>query len=122
MGTATLSTSAASTTCQSQANASVYIADQGKISLHPHLSSGFERATRIAEGFHSDIRGPFSVPTPQGFEYLLTLIDDKSDRIFPYLLKSQTEWLDIWSKFVVRIEVEMGRPNCIYSTASLRSG
>src|SRR6185437_11850213 len=25
-----------------------------------HLSSGFERATRRAEGFHSDFRGPFS--------------------------------------------------------------
>ena len=33
----------------------------GKAHMH-HLSSGFERATRKAEGFHSDFRGPFSTP------------------------------------------------------------
>ncbi len=43
----------------------------GKSHVHPHLSNGFERATRIAEGFHTDFRGPFSVPTPQGELYLL---------------------------------------------------
>ena len=51
--------------------------------------------------------------TPQGEEYLLTIIDDFSRRIFGYLVKSQTEWLSIWQKFVVRVEAELGRPNCI---------
>jgi transposase InsO family protein len=85
----------------------------GKSHVQPHLSNGFERATRVAEGFHSDFRGPFSVPTPQGAEYLLTLIDDRSGRVFGFLTKSQSEWFGIWSKFVARIETEMGRPNCI---------
>lgn len=35
----------------------------GKAHVFPHLSSGFERAKRKAEGFHSDFRGPFSVQT-----------------------------------------------------------
>jgi hypothetical protein len=85
----------------------------GKSHQYPHLSTGFERATRRAEGFHSDFRGPFSVPTPHGHLYLLTIIDDYSRRIFPFLAKSQSEWFDIWSAFVVRIEAEIGRPNCI---------
>jgi transposase InsO family protein len=85
----------------------------GKSHVHPHLSSGFERATRPAEGFHSDFRGPFSVPTPQGFLYLLTIIDDCSRLIFGFLTKSQSEWSEIWSKFVVRVEAEIGRANCI---------
>src|SRR6185437_13595090 len=50
----------------------------GKSHKHPYLSERFERATRVAEGFHSDFRGPFSVHTPQGHLYLLTLIDDLS--------------------------------------------
>src|SRR4051812_47563745 len=40
-------------------------------------------------------------------------IDDYSRRIFGFLVKSQTEWFDIWSKFVVRIEAELGKPNCV---------
>jgi hypothetical protein len=53
------------------------------------------------------------VTTPQGAEYLLTIIDDFSRRVFGFLVKSQTEWFDIWKKFVVRSEAEIGRPNCI---------
>jgi hypothetical protein len=67
----------------------------GKSHTHPHQTDGFDRATRKAQGFHSDFRGPFSVPTPAGYLYLLTLIDDCSRRIFPFLTKSQTEWFDI---------------------------
>lgn len=85
----------------------------GKSHLHPHLSSGFMRATRSGEGFHSDFRGPFSCPTPSGHLYLLTIIDDYSRRIFAFLVKSQSEWYDIWIKFVTRIEAEFGRANVI---------
>lgn len=86
-----------------------------KSHVYPHMASpgGFERATRVAEGFHTDFRGPFSVATPQGQLYLLTIIDDLTRRIFPFLVKSQTEWYDIFVKFVVRIEAEMGKANCI---------
>lgn len=56
----------------------------GKSHVYPHLSSGFERATRVAQGFHSDIRGPFSVLTPRKESYLLTLIDDFSRRVFGF--------------------------------------
>ena len=45
--------------------------------------------------------------------YLLTIVDDFSRRIFGFLAKSQSEWMDIWSKFVVQIEAEVGKPNCI---------
>jgi len=85
----------------------------GKSHVQPHLSSGFDRATRRAEGFHSDFRGPYSVPTQHGELYLLTIIDDFSRRIFGFLVKSQSEWLEIWKAFVVRVEAEVGRPNCI---------
>ena len=85
----------------------------GKAHLQPHLSTGFKRATRIAEGFHSDFRGPFAVPTARGEVFLLTIIDDYSRRIFGFLARSQAEWYEIWTQFVVRIEAETGKPNCI---------
>jgi len=85
----------------------------GKSHVHPHLSTGFERATRVAEGFHSDFRGPFSVPTDKGEAYLLTLVDDYSRRIFGFLAKSQSEWMEIWTQFVTRVEAELGKTNCI---------
>lgn len=86
---------------------------QGKSHLYPHDVGTFQRANRPGEGFHSDFRGPFSVPTPQGALYLLTIIDDFSRRIFGYLVKTQTDWYSIFQSFVVRIEAELGRPNCI---------
>ena len=84
----------------------------GKSHVYPHMGAGFERATRI-EGFHSDFRGPFSVLTGQGEAYLLTIIDDYSRRVFGFLAKSQSEWMHIWTEFVVRIEAEIGKPNCV---------
>ena len=85
----------------------------GKSHVQPHFDGDTPRASRKAEGFHSDFRGPFSIPTPSGESYLLTITDDYSKRIFAYLVKSQTEWFDIWKNFVTRIEAELGRPNCI---------
>lgn len=80
----------------------------GKSHVYPHLSNGFERATRQGEGFHSDFRGPFSVPTPEGHWYLLSIIDDYSRRLFGFLAKTQTEWMDIWTAFVARVEESRG--------------
>lgn len=85
----------------------------GKAHLQPKLSNGFERATRKAEGFHSDFRGPFSIATPETYLYLLTIIDDYTRRVFGFLAKSQAEWFEIWTKFVVRIEAELGKSQCI---------
>ena len=85
----------------------------GKSHTHPHSTDGFARATRRAEGFHSDFRGPFAAATPSGCTFLLTIIDDYSRLIYGFLVKSQSEWLEIWTRFVTRIEAEIGRPNCI---------
>ena len=85
----------------------------GKSHTHPHFTDGFQRATRRGEGFHTDFKGPFSFATHFGHLFLLTIIDDLSRRIFGFLVKSQSEWFDIWTSFVTRIEAEFGRTNCI---------
>ena len=85
----------------------------GKSTEQPPHSAGFERATRRGEGFHTDFKGPFPFATPAGDIYLLTITDDYSRRIFAWLLKTQSEWFGVWTKFVVMIEAEFGRANCI---------
>ena len=85
----------------------------GKSTMHGPTSNSFERAKRRGEGFHTDFKGPFSVPTPFGDLYLLTITDDHTRRIFAWVLKTQTEWFEIWVKFVARIEAELGHSNCI---------
>ena len=82
----------------------------GKSHIQPHYTGDTPRASRRAEGFHSDFRGPFSTPAPNGELYLLTITDDYSKRIFPYLVKSQTEWFEIWRNFVARVEADLGMP------------
>jgi hypothetical protein len=85
----------------------------GKGHKLPHLGGSFERAKRIGQGFHADFKGPYSVPTPEGFLYLLILVDDYSKRIFAYLVKSQDEWLEVWKSFVARIEAELGSSTAV---------
>ena len=85
----------------------------GKSHVQPHYTGDTPRASRRAEGFHSDFRGPFATPTPSGDLYLLTITDDYSKRIFSYLVKSHTEWFDKWRQFVARVEAELGQANCI---------
>ena len=84
----------------------------GKSHVYGHDSGqSFMRATRPGEGLHSDVRGPYPVQTPSGCVYLLIIVDDFSRRIFG--LKSQTEWYELFPKFVLRIEAELGKQNCI---------
>ena len=80
----------------------------GKGHAQPHQGGNFERATRVGQGFHADFKGPYQVPTPQGFLYLLIIVDDFSKRVFPFLVKSQDEWLEVWRSFVAQIEAELG--------------
>jgi len=82
----------------------------GKSHVQPHDGGDTPRAVRKAEGFHSDFRGPFATQTPNGESYTHNY---RRLRLFAYLVKSQTEWFDIWKSFVTRIEAELGRPNCI---------
>src|SRR5207253_1207626 len=60
----------------------------GKSHTQPHQEGGSHRATRVGQGFHADFKGPYQVATPQGFLYLLILVDDYSKRVFASLVKS----------------------------------
>lgn len=85
----------------------------GKAHTFPPDSPGFRRATRPAEGLHTDFRGPYPVAAHDGSMYLLLIVDDYSRRLFGFLCRSQTEWYSIFPKFVTRVEAELGKANCI---------
>ena len=40
---------------------------------------------------HCDTWGPFSIPTPEGFRYFLTLLDDCTKTTWLYLMRSKSE-------------------------------
>jgi len=84
----------------------------GKSHVYPHLSSGLERATRRAR---LALRFSWTVLSSDWARRTLLAYDHcrffSPDFRFPR--ESQAEWMDIWRKFVVSIEAELGRTTAI---------
>lgn len=55
---------------------------------------------------HIDIWGPFSVPTPEGYRYFLTIVDDHTRVTWLYLLRTKSEVLQVFPDFLKMIEVQ----------------
>lgn len=54
------------------------------------------RATNLLEIVHSDVCGPLSVSSIGGARYMVTLIDDRSRKVFAYTIKRKSE---VFAKF-----------------------
>lgn len=70
---------------------------------------GFEagktrRARRLLEIVHSDIAGPFDIPSLGGNRYYVTSIDDFSRKSWIYLLKTKSEPFDKFIEFKAMVE------------------
>ncbi|KAG7574150.1 Integrase catalytic core [Arabidopsis suecica] len=55
---------------------------------------------------HIDIWGPFNVPTPDGYRYFLTIVDDHTRVTWLYLLKNKSEVLTIFPDFLKMVETQ----------------
>jgi hypothetical protein len=55
---------------------------------------------------HIDVWGPFNVPTPDGFRYFLTIVDDHTRVTWLYLMKNKNEVLTIFPDFLKMIETQ----------------
>lgn len=53
---------------------------------------------------HIDIWGPFSVPTPEGYKYFLTIVDDHTRVTWVYLLRTKSEVLQVFPHFITMVE------------------
>ncbi|GKC48116.1 putative RNA-directed DNA polymerase, partial [Tanacetum coccineum] len=49
---------------------------------------------------HLDLRGPYRVPSREGFKYFLTILDDYSRDIWVYLIKTKDEVFDVFVSFI----------------------
>ena len=63
-----------------------------------------ERATDLLALVHTDVCGPFDVPTRGNFVYFITFIDDLSRYGYVYLMRHKSEAFEKFKKF--RHEVE----------------
>ncbi|GMJ05590.1 hypothetical protein HRI_004228200 [Hibiscus trionum] len=67
------------------------------------------RARRPLEIVHTDIAGPFDIPSLGGNRYYLTFIDDYSRKCWVYVLKQKSEALDKFKEFKAMAEKQSGQ-------------
>jgi len=66
------------------------------------------RARRRLERVHTDIWGPAPTPAIDGSRYMLTLTDDKTRRVWVYLLKHRSEFVETFYAWKKRVEKQSG--------------
>ena len=85
----------------------------------PQHSPGMHlRASRRAEGLHTDFCGPFPEASLAGGRYLLVFVDDYTRAHWDFYPQSQSEFYDILSALLQRIDTELGVLN---ATSWIRS-
>ena len=74
-----------------------------------HTKKGATRSTQLLEIIHTDICGPFDVPSLGGEKYFITFIDDFSRYGFIYLLKEKSQAADTLKVYVNEVERQLDR-------------
>lgn len=69
----------------------------------PYVSNNNIR-THAFDLLHIDIWGPFSEPTPEGYIYFLTIVDDHTRVTWIYLLRTKSEVLQVFPDFLTMVE------------------
>ncbi|RVW95242.1 Retrovirus-related Pol polyprotein from transposon TNT 1-94 [Vitis vinifera] len=82
--------------------------------------NGASRATELLECIHSDIWGPYSIPTINGHKYFISFIDDFSRYSYVYLIREKSEALDVFKIYKAEVENQLNRR--IKSVRSDRGG
>ena len=91
---------------------------EGKLSRHPlqraHRNTGIDpESPRPAYLLFSDATGPFRVQTRNGSRYLILFVDDYTRKLFPFLVRLLSEFLDVLKEMVARLEAEAGRDKVV---------
>lgn len=79
---------------------------KGKITVMPFPKHSSTISKELLSLVHTDICGPMRTQSMGGAKYFITFIDDRSRRIFVYLLKSRDEVFDVFVKFKTMVECE----------------
>ena len=67
------------------------------------------RATEQLELIHTDICGPFQVPTRNGHTYFISFIDDYTRFGYVYLIKEKAQALDMFKSFKAEVELQLNK-------------
>ena len=62
------------------------------------------RSCRLLNLIHTNICGPFNVPSWGGERYFITFIDDYSRYYYLYLLHERTQFVDVLETFITEVE------------------
>ncbi|GJU61828.1 zinc finger, CCHC-type containing protein [Tanacetum coccineum] len=73
-------------------------------------------STRRLELAHGDLYGPITPPTPAGSRYFLLLVDDYTRVMWVYFLKTKDQALNMFKKFRVEVEAEIGDRVTLFQT------
>jgi transposase InsO family protein len=68
-----------------------------------------KRASEALQVVHSDVCGPFEVPSLGGSKYFVTFVDEFTRMMGLYTIKLKSEVFDVFKRFKVLIEKETGR-------------
>ena len=72
---------------------------KGKSSRLKFPTRTMSRGAHVLDLVHTDVMGPFEVPTARGARYVVTFTDDMSRYRTVYLMKEKSETLDCFVKF-----------------------
>jgi len=84
------------------------VCSRGKSSRKPFELSN-TMTSEVLELIHSDLAGPMEEPSLGGARYILTFIDDFSNKVFVYFLKAKSEVFDKFKEFKNLIENQTNR-------------
>lgn len=79
----------------------------GKIHNLPYISSKDESFQPL-QLTHTDLWGPSSVPSINGYKYYILFIDDFSKYTWIYMLKNKSEAFDVFCHFKTQVELQLG--------------
>jgi transposase InsO family protein len=82
---------------------------QGKSHRAPFPSASEHRATQLLELVHSDVAGPFSERTFNGFRFFVTFIDDFTRYVAVYLMHTKDDVLPCFKEWKGFAEKETGQ-------------
>ena len=79
----------------------------------PHHEGAKLRATKVCEGLHTDFCGPFPTTSINGGRYILVFVDDFTGFVWDFYPESQSEFFDIFSKLLTRLDTEFRQTNVV---------
>ena len=68
--------------------------------------SSYKRAKEVLDLIHSDVCGPMSAPSLNGYLYYVIFIDDLSRKSWIYFMKAKNETFNKFQEFKAMIELQ----------------